>query len=47
MCLAARHAGGGGMTQFLLNQQSVSIDNVDPNLTVLNWLRNDQRRCGT
>ncbi|MGU3412659.1 xanthine dehydrogenase small subunit [Enterobacteriaceae bacterium C34A] len=35
------------MTQFLLNQQSVSIDNVDPNLTVLNWLRNDQRRCGT
>lgn len=35
------------MTQFLLNQQPVVLENVDPNLTVLNWLRNDRRRCGT
>lgn len=35
------------MTQFLLNQQAVALDNVDPSLTVLNWLRNDRRRCGT
>ena len=35
------------MTQFLLNQQQVVLDNVDPNLTVLNWLRGEQRRCGT
>lgn len=35
------------MTQFLLNQQPISIDNVDPSLTVLNWLRNDRLRCGT
>ncbi|QKN81835.1 xanthine dehydrogenase small subunit [Scandinavium goeteborgense] len=35
------------MTQFLLNQQPVTLENVDPNLTVLNWLRNDRLRCGT
>lgn len=35
------------MTQFLLNQQPVVLDNVDPNLTVLNWLRSDRRRCGS
>lgn len=35
------------MTHFLLNQQPVSVDNIDPNLTVLNWLRNDRLRCGT
>ncbi|EKS6646027.1 xanthine dehydrogenase small subunit [Enterobacter hormaechei] len=35
------------MTQFLLNQQQVTIDDVDPNLTVLNWLRHDRQRCGT
>lgn len=35
------------MTQFLLNQQPVMLENVDPNLTVLNWLRNDRLRCGT
>lgn len=35
------------MTRFLLNQQVILLDNVDPNLTVLNWLRNDRQRCGT
>lgn len=35
------------MTQFLLNQQLITLENVDPNLTVLNWLRQEQRRCGT
>ncbi|MFG6653026.1 xanthine dehydrogenase small subunit [Scandinavium sp. M-37] len=35
------------MTQFLLNQQAITIDNIDPNLTVLNWLRTDRLRCGT
>jgi xanthine dehydrogenase small subunit len=35
------------MTRFLLNQQVISLDNIDPNLTVLNWLRNDRQRCGT
>lgn len=35
------------MTQFLLNQRAVALDNLDPDLTVLDWLRLDQRRTGT
>lgn len=35
------------MIQFLLNQQPVRLEKIDPNQTVLNWLRRDVRRCGT
>ncbi|WP_428946087.1 xanthine dehydrogenase small subunit [Pantoea sp. FN060301] len=35
------------MIQFLLNQTLVSEENIDPNLTVLNYLRRNQRRSGT
>lgn len=35
------------MIQFLLNQTLVSETRIDPNLTVLNYLRQHQRRCGT
>ncbi|WP_336803329.1 xanthine dehydrogenase small subunit [Erwinia aphidicola] len=35
------------MIQFLLNQRLVSEQEIDPNLTVLNYLRQNQRRCGT
>lgn len=35
------------MIQFLLNQTLVSEESLDPNLTVLNYLRENKRRCGT
>ncbi|WP_062743200.1 xanthine dehydrogenase small subunit [Erwinia persicina] len=35
------------MIQFLLNQRLVSEHDIDPNTTVLNYLRQHQRRCGT
>lgn len=35
------------MIQFLLNNQLVSEDALDPNLTVLNYLRTCQHRPGT
>lgn len=35
------------MIQFLLNQRLVSEREIDPNLTVLSYLRQNQRRCGT
>jgi xanthine dehydrogenase small subunit len=35
------------MIQFLLNQTVKTLDDVDPNTTVLNWLRGSERRCGT
>lgn len=35
------------MIQFLLNQTLVSEASLDPNLTVLNYLRQNKRRCGT
>lgn len=35
------------MIQFLLNNQLVSEDTLDPNLTVLNYLRTRQQRPGT
>ena len=35
------------MIQFLLNNQLVSEDALDPNLTVLNYLRTRQQRPGT
>lgn len=35
------------MIQFLLNQHLVSEHDIDPNMTVLNYLRQNQRRCGT
>ena len=35
------------MIQFLLNQTLVTEHELDPNLTVLNYLRQNQRRCGT
>ncbi|MBP2171327.1 xanthine dehydrogenase small subunit [Erwinia toletana] len=35
------------MIQFLLNQTLVSEQDIDPNLTVLNYLRNHKQRCGT
>ncbi|MEN5015414.1 xanthine dehydrogenase small subunit [Erwinia sp. Eh17-17] len=35
------------MIQFLLNQRLVSESDIDPNMTVLNYLRQNQRRCGT
>ena len=35
------------MIQFLLNQTLVSETHIDPNLTVLNYLRQHRRRCGT
>lgn len=35
------------MIQFLLNQTLVTEHALDPNLTVLNYLRQNQRRCGT
>lgn len=35
------------MIQFLLNDQSITEEHIDPNLTVLAYLRTHQRRCGT
>lgn len=35
------------MIQFLLNQTVKTLDDVDPNTTVLNWLRASEHRCGT
>ncbi|MFS2226001.1 xanthine dehydrogenase small subunit [Pantoea sp. B65] len=35
------------MIQFLLNQTLVSEQDIDPNLTVLNYLRNHKQRCGS
>lgn len=35
------------MIRFLLNQTLKTLDDVDPNTTVLNWLRGTERRCGT
>ncbi|OAT26342.1 xanthine dehydrogenase subunit A [Buttiauxella ferragutiae ATCC 51602] len=35
------------MIQFLLNQTLKTLDNVDPNTTVLNWLRGSEQRCGS
>lgn len=35
------------MIQFLLNNRLVTERDLDPNLTVLNYLRNHQQRCGT
>lgn len=32
---------------FLLNDEMTSVEHVDPNTTVLNYLRNDLNRCGT
>ncbi|OZG70132.1 xanthine dehydrogenase small subunit [Hahella sp. CCB-MM4] len=33
--------------KFLLNNELHSVENFDPNTTVLNYLRNDLNRCGT
>lgn len=35
------------MIQFLLNKELQSINGIDPNTTVLNYLREQQRRTGT
>ncbi|KAB8313581.1 xanthine dehydrogenase small subunit [Erwinia endophytica] len=35
------------MIQFLLNQTLISVQAIDPNLTVLNYLRQHQHRCGS
>lgn len=35
------------MIQFLLNQTLKTLDDVDPNTTVLNWLRGREHRCGS
>ncbi|MCT4703791.1 xanthine dehydrogenase small subunit [Enterobacteriaceae bacterium H20N1] len=35
------------MIQFLLNQTLKTISDVDPNTTVLNWLRGTEHRCGS
>lgn len=35
------------MIQFLLNQTLVTETSLDPNTTVLSWLRQHKRRCGT
>ncbi len=35
------------MIQFLLNDRPVTEEQLDPNLTVLSYLRTHQRRCGT
>lgn len=35
------------MIQFLMNNTLVTEDALDPNLTVLNYLRQNKRRCGT
>lgn len=35
------------MIQFLLNQTLITENAIDPNLTVLNYLRQNKRRCGT
>lgn len=35
------------MIQFLLNQTLKTLDDVDPNTTVLNWLREREHRCGS
>ncbi|TNV22670.1 xanthine dehydrogenase small subunit [Buttiauxella sp. B2] len=35
------------MIQFLLNQTVKMLENVDPNTTVLNWLRGSEHRCGS
>jgi xanthine dehydrogenase small subunit len=35
------------MIQFLLNQTLVTEQSLDPETTVLNYLRQNQRRCGT
>ena len=33
--------------QFLLNQQLITVSQLDPNMTVLNYLREEKQRCGT
>lgn len=33
--------------RFLLNQERIEIDTIDPTMTVLDWLRLDQRLVGT
>lgn len=33
--------------QFLLNQQRISIEEIDPNMTVLRYLREEKHKCGT
>lgn len=33
--------------QFLLNQQRITIENIDPNMTVLRYLREEKNKCGT
>lgn len=33
--------------QFLLNQQLITVSHLDPNMTVLNYLREEKQRCGT
>ena len=35
------------MIQFLLNQTLKTLDDVDPNTTVLNWLRGSEQRSGS
>lgn len=35
------------MIQFLLNDTVKTLSEVDPNTTVLNWLRGSANRCGT
>lgn len=35
------------MIQFLLNQTVKTLDDIDPNTTVLNWLRGSEHRCGS
>lgn len=35
------------MIQFLLNQTVKTLDDVDPNTTVLNWLRGSEHRSGS
>jgi xanthine dehydrogenase small subunit len=35
------------MIQFLLNQTVKTLDNIDPNTSVLNWLRGSEHRCGS
>ncbi|MEW7314859.1 xanthine dehydrogenase small subunit [Buttiauxella gaviniae] len=35
------------MIQFLLNQTLRTLEDVDPNTTLLNWLRGSEQRCGS
>lgn len=35
------------MIQFLLNKTLKTLDDIDPNTTVLNWLRGSEHRCGS